>query len=129
MRGSRRRLILRLRRFRRSRPCIEPGARRVPVAARNRRPRSHGPLERVVDLRLFFPPGGLEDVVHDFVAIARMADADAQVKAGQFPEGSMGPKSEASLEFLERGGESVLITSPERLAEALAGRAGTWIVP
>lgn len=63
--------------------------------------------------------------------VARMASEEARglSKSGQFPEGSMGPKIEASLEFLERGGESVLITSPERLAEALAGRAGTWIVP
>ena len=59
----------------------------------------------------------------------RSEEARRLSKNGQFPEGSMGPKIEASLEFLERGGESVLITSPERLGEALAGRAGTWIVP
>jgi carbamate kinase len=51
------------------------------------------------------------------------------MQEGHFPEGSMGPKIEASLEFLQAGGESVLITAPERLLDGLAERAGTWIVP
>ena len=45
----------------------------------------------------------------------------------QFPAGSMGPKIEAALDFLKRGGEEVIITDPEHLAEAIAGRAGTRI--
>ena len=47
---------------------------------------------------------------------------------GQFPPGSMGPKIEAVLAFLDGnpGGE-VLITSPESFGEALAGKRGTWI--
>jgi carbamate kinase len=47
--------------------------------------------------------------------------------ARQFPSGSMGPKVEAALEFLERGGEEVIITDPEHLSEALKGQAGTVI--
>lgn len=47
--------------------------------------------------------------------------------AGQFPPGSMGPKVEAALYFLERGGEEVSICSPEALAEAYDGRAGTHV--
>ena len=47
--------------------------------------------------------------------------------AGQFPRGSMGPKIQAALDFLERGGKKVLITSPERMKEALTGEAGTWL--
>ena len=46
---------------------------------------------------------------------------------GQFAPGSMGPKVEAAVEFIEGGGGSVIITSPERLEEALQGRAGTRI--
>jgi carbamate kinase len=49
-------------------------------------------------------------------------------QADHFPDGSMGPKIEASLDFLQAGGESVVITTPERLTDALAKRAGTWIV-
>lgn len=49
--------------------------------------------------------------------------------AGEFPPGSMGPKIEAAVEFLEGGGEEVLITLPERLGEALVGKTGTRVVP
>jgi len=52
------------------------------------------------------------------------------LKEGQFPAGSMGPKIEAAVEFVEQAkAESarVLITSIDRLAEALAGRGGTTI--
>ena len=48
--------------------------------------------------------------------------------AGQFPPGSMGPKVEAVIAFLQGNpGAEVLITSPEALADALAGDRGTWI--
>lgn len=47
--------------------------------------------------------------------------------AGQFPDGSMGPKIEAALDFLQRGGREVVITDPDHLAAALAGEAGTHI--
>jgi carbamate kinase len=47
--------------------------------------------------------------------------------AGQFPPGSMGPKVEAALRFLDRGGDEVVICSTEALVEAFAGRAGTII--
>lgn len=47
--------------------------------------------------------------------------------SGEFPPGSMGPKIEAALEYLDKGGKKVIITSPERLADAIAGTAGTHI--
>jgi carbamate kinase len=47
--------------------------------------------------------------------------------ARQFPSGSMGPKIEAALDFLKRGGKEVVITDPDHLAEALKGAAGTHI--
>lgn len=53
-----------------------------------------------------------------------VAEARELLAAGEFPPGSMGPKIEASLWFLERG-EHVLITSLARLADALEGRCGT----
>jgi len=46
---------------------------------------------------------------------------------GQFPSGSMGPKVEATMTFLERGGDEVIICRPEALIEAVEGRAGTRI--
>jgi carbamate kinase len=56
-------------------------------------------------------------------------EAGAYLKDGQFPPGSMGPKIESAIEFLESGGEQVVITKPELLKEALGGTRCTRIVP
>jgi len=48
---------------------------------------------------------------------------------GHFAAGSMRPKIEAALAFLEQGGERVIITQPHHLEEALHGIYGTHIVP
>ena len=48
---------------------------------------------------------------------------------GHFPPGNMGPKIESALRFLKAGGREVVITSYEHLCEAVAGTAGTHIVP
>jgi len=57
-----------------------------------------------------------------------VAAARQLLAVGEFPPGSMGPKIEAAIEFLEGGGEEVLITLPEKLSDALDGRTGTRIV-
>lgn len=57
-----------------------------------------------------------------------VAEARRHMADGQFPPGSMGPKVEAALQFLEAGGREVLITSPGTMGEAWAGRTGTRIV-
>ena len=48
---------------------------------------------------------------------------------GHFAKGSMGPKIEAIIAFLERGGKQALITNPVNIGKALAGTTGTWIEP
>ena len=48
---------------------------------------------------------------------------------GQFAPGSMAPKIEAAIKFLENGGKKVIITDPRHLAEAFKGNAGTHILP
>lgn len=53
--------------------------------------------------------------------------AKKYLEEGQFPPGSMGPKVQAAVEFIESGGHDVIITSPDRLEDALAGIAGTVI--
>lgn len=55
-------------------------------------------------------------------------EAKKHLSDGQFPPGSMGPKVEAAVTYLERTGGKALITSGEHLDEALAGNGGTWIV-
>lgn len=57
-----------------------------------------------------------------------VAEARHYLGEGQFPAGSMGPKIEAAIDFLEHGGQRVIITEPELLEEALRGQAGTQIV-
>jgi carbamate kinase len=63
--------------------------------------------------------------------IGRMTVAEARhyMAQGHFPPGSMGPKVEAAIEFLEGGGERVIITNPDNFEKALEGVAGTTITP
>jgi carbamate kinase len=49
--------------------------------------------------------------------------------AEHFAAGSMGPKVEAVTRFAERTGGTGVITSLHSIAEAVAGRAGTRVVP
>ncbi len=56
-------------------------------------------------------------------------EARRYLQEGQFPPGSMGPKIEAALSYLEHGGREVIITSPEKIPDALRGKAGTRIAP
>jgi carbamate kinase len=46
---------------------------------------------------------------------------------GQFPAGSMGPKVQAVIDFLTRGGKRAIITTPEALEPALKGQKGTRV--
>lgn len=64
-----------------------------------------------------------------FVDRLSAAEAKRHYDDGQFPPGSMGPKVLAALRFIERGGPRAVITSLEKLSNALAGEAGTEIVP
>lgn len=48
--------------------------------------------------------------------------------SGEFPEGSMGPKVDAVLHFLDGCGQRAVITDPDHLVLALEGRAGTTIL-
>ncbi len=54
-------------------------------------------------------------------------EMNVHLAARQFPPGSMGPKVEAALDFLARGGREVVITDPDHLAQAMMGKAGTHI--
>jgi carbamate kinase len=58
-----------------------------------------------------------------------LAEARQYLAEGHFARGSMGPKIQAIIWFLERGGKQALITNPENIERALAGETGTWVVP
>lgn len=66
----------------------------------------------------------------DQVALDEITVADARryMEEGHFAAGSMKPKIEAAIDFLEHGGRQVIITQPHLLEEAIAGRNGTRIV-
>ena len=60
----------------------------------------------------------------------RMTVAQAQqyVSEGHFKPGSMLPKVQACIQFLDGGGQEAVITCPSALPAALAGRTGTRVV-
>jgi carbamate kinase len=57
-----------------------------------------------------------------------VAEAKKHFADDQFDRGSMGPKIQAVIEFLEGGGSTGLITNPSNIGRALAGETGTFIV-
>ena len=57
-----------------------------------------------------------------------MEEARKYLNQGEFAPGSMGPKIEAAIEFLDAGGRDVIITTPELLEMAMEGKAGTRIL-
>ena len=61
--------------------------------------------------------------------LSRLAVGEARrlLDAGEFPEGSMGPKVRACVEFVEAGGARAVIASLEQAADAVFGDAGTEI--
>ena len=63
--------------------------------------------------------------------IDRMTAAECRryLEEGHFAVGSMQPKIEAALAFLDAGGAEVIITQPHHLGEAMRGGKGTRIVP
>jgi len=63
--------------------------------------------------------------------IDRMTLAEAKqylAEGKHFAKGSMAPKIQAIIWFLENGGKEALITNPENIGRALRGETGTWIV-
>lgn len=84
--------------------------------------------------RLFITTG-VDAIYREFltehpVAIRSTTVAELKELAarGQFPPGSMGPKVEAAIYFLERGGREVVVCHPESLEQAFDGAAGTRIL-
>ena len=93
-------------------------------------------LAKNLQADLFIISTGVDKVAVDFKKPTQreldrltVAEAKKYLAEGQFPAGSMGPKIEAAIDFLEHGGKEVIITQPFLLEEAIAGRNGTHLVP
>ncbi len=63
------------------------------------------------------------------IDIMTVEKAEEYLKKGEFQQGSMAPKIESAIEFIDAGGREVLITSPASLGAALSGISGTRIIP
>ena len=59
----------------------------------------------------------------------RLSEIRRFYEEGHFAPGSMAPKIEAAIDFLEKGGEKVIISSVESAASAVRGETGTHIIP
>ena len=89
-----------------------------------------------IEAELFLVTTAVEKVALDFGQptqrwIDRMTLAEAKeylAEGTHFLPGSMAPKIEAVVDFLERGGDTAIITDPENVERALAGETGTHIV-
>jgi carbamate kinase len=58
-----------------------------------------------------------------------VAQARQYIEEGHFAKGSMLPKIQAILKYMDKGGKKALITDPEHILPALEGKTGTWIIP
>jgi carbamate kinase len=124
---------------------IACGGGGIPVM-RDAEGRVHG-VEAVIDkdrasallalrlgVRRMFVTTGVDAVYRDYLTDRRralrcagVAELKAMAAEGQFPPGSMGPKIDAAIRFVEAGGHEVLVTRAESLSEALEGKTGTFI--
>ncbi len=59
--------------------------------------------------------------------VITLAEAEKYLQAGEFPPGSMGPKIKAAARFIQNGGKEVVITSVDKVVDALHGKTGTVI--
>ncbi len=77
---------------------------------------------------------GVDAIYTDYLSDERkplrettVSQLQALAAQGQFPPGSMGPKVEASIYFLQNGGEEVIICHPDHVMAAMEGKTGTRI--
>lgn len=92
-------------------------------------------LARMIDADLLVILTGVDKVAINYnkpdmqdLDVLTIAEAKKYLEQGQFPSGSMGPKILAAIDFIEKGGSEVLITSIERIVEAFEGKTGTRII-
>jgi carbamate kinase len=93
-------------------------------------------LANMINADLFIISTAVEKVAINFNKpnqqwLDKMTAAEARkyIEEGHFAKGSMLPKVQAILKYLDAGGKKALITNPENIGRALKGETGTWIVP
>lgn len=93
-------------------------------------------LAREVDADTFIVLTDVEKVALNFntpeqkdIDTTSVLECKTYIQEGHFAKGSMLPKIQASIKFLEDGGKKVIITHPFKVLEALNGKTGTIITP
>ncbi|MGB9742015.1 MAG: carbamate kinase [candidate division WOR-3 bacterium] len=116
-------------------PVIEQGGRLQGVAAVIDKDLASALLGNLLGARRLLISTGVDRVYLNYgqadaqgLSVVRTQEVREYRAQGHFPEGSMGPKIDAALRFLEGGGTEVLITDPTHLVPALEGQAGTRII-
>ena len=92
-------------------------------------------LAREINADLFLIATAVEQVALGFgtpqqraVSHLTLAEAERLLAEGtHFARGSMAPKIQAIIWYLEAGGKQALITNPANIGRALRGETGTWI--
>ncbi|WP_094603715.1 Carbamate kinase 1 [Sporomusa silvacetica DSM 10669] len=74
--------------------------------------------------KVYLNYGNPDEQALDKVTLAELKE---YVKQNHFAPGSMLPKIQAVISFLENGGSKAIITNPESLEEAIAGKTGTHV--
>ena len=92
-------------------------------------------LARTIGADLFMVSTAVERVAINFnkpdqkwLDRITVSDARRYYAEDHFDKGSMGPKIQALVDYIEAGGKEGLITNPENIGRALAGETGTLIV-
>lgn len=116
-------------------PVVRDGVSLHPVDAVIDKDRASALLAAEIELGTLVLVTGVDQVYVDYGTSAQRALSRAGIDEmrrhladGQFPPGSMGPKVDSAIAFVESGGEAAIITSLPGLRDALAGRGGTHII-
>ncbi len=115
-------------------PVIEKNGELVGVEAVIDKDFAGSLLARSIRADLFLISTAVEKVALNYnkpdqkwLARMTLAEAKKYLAEGHFHKGSMGPKIQAIVWFLEAGGKEALITNPENIERALRGETGTRI--
>ncbi len=118
-------------------PVIEEDGKLQGIAAVIDKDFASSLLARKINAELFLISTAVEKVALNFgkpdekwLDKMTLSEAKAYLAEGvHFAKGSMAPKIQAIIWYLEAGGKQALITNPENIGKALKGETGTWILP
>jgi len=118
-------------------PVIDEGGELKGIAAVIDKDFASSLLAREINADLFLISTAVEKVAINFgkpnekwLDRITLSEVKAYLAEGNhFAKGSMAPKIQAIIWFLEAGGKQAIITNPENIGRALRGETGTWITP